>query len=91
MDRPESASLRARSARGSPIGAADVAQGAWLRAACRAATDVMAVSDPDGRVLEANPVYHPPHGHTRDEVPGQSFAVIFPRRIEPMPRHSTGR
>lgn len=42
------------------------------------AWDAMAISDPDGLVLLANPDYHALHGYGPGEVIGRSFAVIFP-------------
>jgi PAS domain S-box-containing protein len=51
---------------------------AWLRAVWSAATDAIALSDADGRVLAANPAYYGLYGYTPAEVLGQSFAVIFP-------------
>jgi len=43
-----------------------------------AAADAMAVSDPDGIVLAANPAYHNLYGYAPDAVLGNSFAIIFP-------------
>lgn len=54
---------------------------AWLRAAWEAATDAMALSDPDGRVLAANPAYYKLYGYSTEEVIGHSFAVIFPEPV----------
>ena len=42
------------------------------------AADAMALSDPDGTVLLANPAYNQLYGLTPGEVLGHSFAVIFP-------------
>jgi PAS domain S-box-containing protein len=38
----------------------------------------MALSDPEGRVLAANPAYYVLYGYAPEEVLRQSFAVIFP-------------
>jgi PAS domain S-box-containing protein len=43
-----------------------------------AATDAMALSDPEGNVLDVNPAYLRLYGYTREQVIGQSFAIIFP-------------
>jgi len=43
-----------------------------------AAADAMAVSNPDGIVLAANPAYHNLYGYAPDAVLGNSFAIIFP-------------
>jgi PAS domain S-box-containing protein len=43
-----------------------------------AAADAMAVSDPDGIVLDANPAYYNLYGYAPDAVLGNSFAIIFP-------------
>lgn len=51
---------------------------AWLRAVWEAATDAMALSDPAGRVLAANPAYYRLYGFSPEEVVGHSFAIIFP-------------
>jgi PAS domain S-box-containing protein len=42
------------------------------------AADAMAISDPEGIVLLANPAYYRLYGYTPEEVIGRSFAVIFP-------------
>jgi PAS domain S-box-containing protein len=57
---------------------ADALNEAWLRAVWAAATDAIALSDANGRVLAANPAYHLLYGYSPAEVLGQSFAVIFP-------------
>jgi PAS domain S-box-containing protein len=49
-----------------------------LAAIWESASEAIAVSDPDGRVLMANPAYYALYGRTPEEVLGQSFAVIFP-------------
>lgn len=54
---------------------------ARFRAIWEAAGDAMALSDPDGIVLAANPAYCALYGYTVDEVVGQSFAVIFPEDL----------
>ena len=38
----------------------------------------MALSDPDGTVLMVNPAYCALYGYRREEVIGNSFAIIFP-------------
>ena len=50
----------------------------WLWAVWTAATDALALSDPDGRAIAANPAYEALHGYTLDEIIGNTFAVIFP-------------
>jgi len=45
------------------------------------ATDAMALSDPDGIVLLANPAYYALYGYSPEEVIGKSFAVIFPEEL----------
>ena len=57
--------------------------GAFLRGGAFAAVwehaaDAMAISDPGGIVLLANPAYHRLYGYAPEEVVGRSFAVIFP-------------
>src|SRR6476659_2884950 len=42
------------------------------------ATEAIAVSDPSGRVVLANPAYYSLYGRTPEEVIGHSFALIFP-------------
>ena len=42
------------------------------------ATDAMALSDPDGIVVAANPAYYRMYDYGPDEILGHSFAVIFP-------------
>src|SRR5437764_12111393 len=49
-----------------------------FRAIWESASDAMALSDPDGIVLLANPAYYELYGYTADEVIGRSFAIIFP-------------
>src|SRR5215207_6549517 len=39
----------------------------------------MAISDPNGVVLAANPAYYQLYGYAPEEVLGASFALIFPR------------
>lgn len=43
-----------------------------------AAYDAMALSDPDGIVLHANPAYFELYGFSAEEVIGQKFCIIFP-------------
>jgi PAS domain S-box-containing protein len=47
-------------------------------AAWEAASDAMALSNPEGLVLLANPAYHRLYGYPPEAVLGCSFAVIFP-------------
>ncbi|HEV2123643.1 MAG TPA: PAS domain S-box protein, partial [Chloroflexota bacterium] len=51
---------------------------ATLRAVWEAASDAIALSDPDGLVLAVNPAYLSLYGFALDEVLGRSFALIFP-------------
>jgi PAS domain S-box-containing protein len=55
----------------------------WLRAAWEAASDAMALSDPGGIVLAANPAYYTLYGYGPDEVLGRSFSIIFPEEERP--------
>ncbi len=45
------------------------------------AADAMALSDPDGMVLAANPAYCELYAYPPEEVVGHSFAVIFPDEV----------
>ncbi|HEX3247106.1 MAG TPA: ATP-binding protein [Chloroflexota bacterium] len=49
-----------------------------LTAIWETATEAIAVSDSDGRVLMANPAYYALYGRSPEEVIGRSFALIFP-------------
>lgn len=49
-----------------------------FEAVWESAADAMALSDPDGIVLAANPAYCDFYGYLLEELIGQSFAVIFP-------------
>jgi len=49
-----------------------------LRAVWESATDAIALSNPDGLVLAANPAYYRLLGREPEQVIGQSFALIFP-------------
>ena len=51
---------------------------ARFRAVWEATSDALALSDPDGTVLAANPAYLGLYDYGEDEVVGRSFAVIFP-------------
>ena len=51
---------------------------ARFRAVWEATSEAMALSDPDGTVLAANPAYLQLYGLAESEVVGNSFAVIFP-------------
>lgn len=48
------------------------------------ATDAIALSDPAGRVIAANPAYFALYGLSPEEVIGQSFAIIFPEEQRPL-------
>jgi PAS domain S-box-containing protein len=48
------------------------------RAVWESAADAIALSDPDGTVLAANPAYYDLMDRLPEEVVGQSFAQIFP-------------
>ena len=52
-----------------------------FRAVWEAASDAMALSDPEGVVLDANPAYFALYGYEPGEVLGRSFAVIFPEEV----------
>jgi PAS domain S-box-containing protein len=49
-----------------------------LRQLWEHASEAMALSDPGGVVLAANPAYYRLYGYGPDEVLGKSFALIFP-------------
>ncbi len=49
-----------------------------FRAVWEMSADAMALSDPDGIVLAANPAYLQLYGYAADKVVGNTFAVIFP-------------
>jgi PAS domain S-box-containing protein len=51
---------------------------ARFRLVWEVAADAMALSDPDGIVIAANPAYYELYGYQPEQVLGQSFAVIFP-------------
>lgn len=53
-------------------------EGGAFAAVWVAAADAMALSDPEGIVLLANPAYYELYGYTPQEVLGRSFALIFP-------------
>ncbi|HET7770162.1 MAG TPA: PAS domain-containing sensor histidine kinase [Chloroflexota bacterium] len=50
----------------------------WLRAAWEAASDAMALSDPRGIVLAANPAYFALYGYGPADIVGKTFSIIFP-------------
>jgi CRP/FNR family transcriptional regulator, anaerobic regulatory protein len=43
-----------------------------------APADAVALSDPDGVILAANPAYAQLYGYSLDQVVGQPFAIVFP-------------
>ncbi|MBK9603045.1 MAG: PAS domain S-box protein [Anaerolineales bacterium] len=47
-----------------------------------ATSDAMALSDPEGIVLAANPAYLDLYGYKLEQVVGRSFAAIFPEDIQ---------
>jgi PAS domain S-box-containing protein len=49
-----------------------------LRAVWESASDALALSDPDGTVLAANPAYYRLLGYEPERVIGKNFALIFP-------------
>jgi len=49
-----------------------------FRAIWDAAGDALALSDPEGIVLAANPAYYELYGYSAEEVLGRHFAIIFP-------------
>ncbi len=51
---------------------------ARFRAVWDAVSDALALSDPDGIVLAANPAYLDLYGFAEDEVVGHPFSMIFP-------------
>ena len=51
---------------------------ARFQAVWEAMSEAIAVSDPDGIVLAANPAYLTLYGYDEAEVVGHSFAIIFP-------------
>jgi PAS domain S-box-containing protein len=50
----------------------------WLREIWECASDAIALSDPEGIVLAANPAYYRLYGFEPADVLGRSFAIIFP-------------
>src|SRR6185312_9622175 len=49
-----------------------------FRAVWQVASDAMALSAPDGAVLDANPAYYRLYGYSPEEVIGHNFSLIFP-------------
>ena len=49
-----------------------------FRAIWQAASDAMALSAPDGAVLDANPAYYQLYGYPAEEVIGNNFSLIVP-------------
>ena len=60
------------------LAAALAAEEAGFRAAWEAAPEAIALSDPDGLVLAANPANAELYGHPLAALVGRSFALIFP-------------
>lgn len=58
--------------------AAREASEARFRAVWNVTADALALSDPEGIVLDVNPAYCALYGRSADELVGQSFAIIFP-------------
>jgi PAS domain S-box-containing protein len=50
----------------------------WLSEIWECASDAIALSDPSGVVVAANPAYHRLYGYEPADVLGKSFAIIFP-------------
>lgn len=59
---------------------------ARFRAVWEATSDAMALSDPEGTVLAANPAYLELYGYSEDEVVGRGFNVIFPEEMRAVTR-----
>jgi PAS domain S-box-containing protein len=51
---------------------------ARFRAIWESAADALAISDPNGLMLAANPAYYELFGYTPQQVIGQPFSLIFP-------------
>ena len=51
-----------------------------FRAVWETSADAMALSDPEGIVIAANPGYYRLYGYTPEEIVGHSYAVIFPEK-----------
>ena len=49
-----------------------------FRAIWQAASDAMALSAPDGTILDANPAYYQLYGYPAEEVIGKNFSLIVP-------------
>ena len=60
------------------LAAALAAEEVGFRAAWEATPEAIALSDPDGLVLAANPAYADLYGYSLDQVVGRSFSLIFP-------------
>jgi PAS domain S-box-containing protein len=58
------------------------ASAAYFDQIWEASTDALALSDPVGIVLDANPAYLRLYGYTLEQVVGQSFAIIFPEEMQ---------
>ena len=60
------------------LGSDEPAGDTWLRQIWEHTSDAMALSDPQGILLAANPAYYRLYGYAHEEVVGRSFALIFP-------------
>jgi PAS domain S-box-containing protein len=56
---------------------------ARFRAVWAATSEALALSDPDGRVLDVNPAYCELYGRRAEELIGESFALIFAEDARP--------
>lgn len=61
--------------------AAGLSHASRSRAVWEAAADAMAISDPRGIVLDANPAYFDLYGFRPDDVIGHPFSIIFPEHL----------
>lgn len=65
----------------SPLAEALLESESRFQAVWEFAADAMALSDPNGVVLAANPAYYALYGYPAEAVIGHSFAVIFPEEV----------
>ncbi|HEX2911570.1 MAG TPA: PAS domain S-box protein [Chloroflexia bacterium] len=59
---------------------------ARFRVIWQSASDAVALSDPEGTVIEANPAYYTLYGYPPEQVIGQNFSIIFPEEIREVAR-----